>query len=77
MRYVFDALQVMATQLKERLALALHEFRREKVVRQNARLSLMHAIYDNAALPQRKVSGTATAHGEQHCHLRQRSTATA
>ncbi|KAF2360800.1 PTB/PI domain [Trinorchestia longiramus] len=50
-----DKAQVMAGQLKERLALALHEFRREKVIRQNARLSLMHAIYDNAALPTRKV----------------------
>ncbi|XP_018013256.1 protein FAM43A, partial [Hyalella azteca] len=53
--YRNDKAQVMASQLKERLSSALYEFRREKVIRQNARLSLMHAIYDNAALPSRKV----------------------
>ena len=45
----------MATQLRVRLTAALHEFRREKVTRQNARLSLVHAIYDSASLPRRKL----------------------
>ena len=45
----------MATQLRVRLATALQEFRREKVVRQNARLSLMHALYDSASIPRRKL----------------------
>lgn len=45
----------MACELRVRLAAALQEFRREKVVRQNARLSLTSAIYDNAAIPRRKL----------------------
>ncbi|KAK8753073.1 hypothetical protein OTU49_002376 [Cherax quadricarinatus] len=47
--------EAMAAQLRVRLASALQEFRREKVVRQNARMSLMHAIYDSAAIPRRKL----------------------
>lgn len=47
--------QAMAAQLRVRLAAALQEFRREKVVRQNARMSLMHAIYDSASIPRRKL----------------------
>ncbi|KAK8384105.1 hypothetical protein O3P69_016081 [Scylla paramamosain] len=47
--------EAMATQLRVRLATALQEFRREKVVRQNARLSLMHALYDSASIPRRKL----------------------
>ncbi|XP_042221328.1 protein FAM43A-like [Homarus americanus] len=47
--------EAMAAQLRVRLASALQEFRREKVVRQNARLSLMHAIYDSASIPRRKL----------------------
>ncbi|XP_037802206.1 protein FAM43A-like [Penaeus monodon] len=47
--------EAMAAQLRVRLASALQEFRREKVVRQNARLSLMHAIYDSAAIPRRRL----------------------
>ncbi|XP_045581002.1 protein FAM43A [Procambarus clarkii] len=47
--------EAMATQLRVRLTSALQEFRREKVVRQNARMSLMHAIYDSASIPRRKL----------------------
>ncbi|XP_071541277.1 uncharacterized protein [Panulirus ornatus] len=47
--------EAMAAQLRVRLAAALQEFRREKVVRQNARMSLMHAIYDSASIPRRKL----------------------
>lgn len=47
--------EAMASQLRVRLANALQEFRREKVTRQNARLSIMHAIYDSSNLPRRKV----------------------
>ncbi|KAK7070139.1 Protein fam43a [Halocaridina rubra] len=50
-----DKAEAMAAQLKVRLASALQEFRREKVVRQNARLSLMHAIYDSASIPRRRL----------------------
>lgn len=50
-----DKAEAMAAQLRVRLASALQEFRREKVVRQNARLSLMHAIYDSAAIPRRRL----------------------
>ncbi|CAL4109891.1 unnamed protein product [Meganyctiphanes norvegica] len=47
--------EAMATELRIRLVNALQEFRREKVTRQNARLSIMHAIYDSANLPRRKM----------------------
>ncbi|KAK3864989.1 hypothetical protein Pcinc_029362, partial [Petrolisthes cinctipes] len=47
--------EAMACELRVRLAAALQEFRREKVVRQNARLSLTSAIYDNASIPRRKL----------------------
>lgn len=45
----------MANALQERLALALHEFKREKICRQNARLSLANCVYDNPSLPRRKI----------------------
>ncbi|RXG73383.1 Protein FAM43A [Armadillidium vulgare] len=44
----------MASQLQDRLSLALHEFRREKAIRQNARLSVVNAVYDVSTLPLRK-----------------------
>ncbi|XP_015911431.1 protein FAM43A [Parasteatoda tepidariorum] len=45
----------LTEQLKERLALALQEFRREKLNRQKARLSLANAVYDCPSMPRRKL----------------------
>ncbi|KAK6633216.1 hypothetical protein RUM44_003817 [Polyplax serrata] len=45
----------MATTLKLRLTQALIEFKRDKVLRQNARLSLANSVYDNPSLPRRKI----------------------
>lgn len=41
--------------LKQTLSLALAEFKRDKVSRQNARLSLANSIYDNPSMPRRKI----------------------
>ncbi|XP_012231329.2 enolase-phosphatase E1 [Linepithema humile] len=45
----------LASILNARLQQALLEFRRDKVSRQNARLSLANALYDNPSLPRRKL----------------------
>lgn len=45
----------LASILNARLHQALLEFRRDKVSRQNARLSLANALYDNPSLPRRKL----------------------
>nr|CAD7265861.1 unnamed protein product [Timema shepardi] len=45
----------MASQLRAKLIQALSEFKRDKVCRQNARLSLANAVYDNPSLPRRKI----------------------
>ncbi|KAJ8673095.1 hypothetical protein QAD02_004356 [Eretmocerus hayati] len=45
----------LATILNTRLQQALLEFRRDKVSRQNARLSLANAVYENPSLPRRKL----------------------
>lgn len=45
----------MATTLRLRLAQALLEFKRDKLLRQNARLSLANSVYDNPSLPRRKI----------------------
>ncbi|XP_032691691.1 trichohyalin isoform X2 [Odontomachus brunneus] len=45
----------LASILNTRLQQALLEFRRDKVSRQNARLSLANALYDNPSLPRRKL----------------------
>lgn len=37
------------------LECALREFKREKILKQNARLSLANAVYDNPSLPRRKI----------------------
>lgn len=50
-----DVARRMAAQLQLKLALALQEFRREKICRQNARLSLANSVYDNPSLPRRKI----------------------
>uniref|UniRef100_A0A1B0BKR8 PID domain-containing protein n=1 Tax=Glossina palpalis gambiensis TaxID=67801 RepID=A0A1B0BKR8_9MUSC len=41
--------------LKGNLERALREFKREKILKQNARLSLANAVYDNPSLPRRKI----------------------
>lgn len=43
------------TELKESLTLALLEFKRDKISRQNARLSLANSVYDNPTIPRRKI----------------------
>lgn len=45
----------MATTLRLRLAQALLEFKRDKLLRQNARLSLANSVYENPSLPRRKI----------------------
>ncbi|XP_033226453.1 uncharacterized protein LOC117178966 isoform X2 [Belonocnema kinseyi] len=45
----------LASTLNARLHQALLEFRRDKVSRQNARLSLANAVYENPSLPRRKI----------------------
>ncbi|XP_065210517.1 uncharacterized protein LOC135838706 isoform X2 [Planococcus citri] len=45
----------IACQLQSRLTQALIEFKRDKISRQNARLSLANSVYDNPSLPRRKI----------------------
>ena len=45
----------MSDTLKTRLTQALVEFKRDKLLRQNARLSLVNSVYDNPSLPKRKI----------------------
>lgn len=40
---------------QENLAKALQEFKRDKLNRQNARLSLANSVYDNPSMPRRKI----------------------
>jgi Phosphotyrosine interaction domain (PTB/PID) len=40
---------------QENLATALREFKRDKISKQNARLSLANAVYDNPSMPRRKI----------------------
>nr|CAI5864493.1 unnamed protein product [Callosobruchus analis] len=42
-------------ELKQSIALALLEFKRDKLSRQNARLSLVNSVYENPTLPRRKI----------------------
>ncbi|XP_031630136.1 uncharacterized protein LOC116345156 [Contarinia nasturtii] len=41
--------------LKENLTQALKEFKRDKMNRQNARLSLVNSLYENPSMPRRKI----------------------
>ncbi|KAH8369240.1 hypothetical protein KR009_005193 [Drosophila setifemur] len=41
--------------LRDNLESALREFKRDKILKQNARLSLANAVYDNPSLPRRKI----------------------
>jgi len=52
----------MASQLKAKLAQSLSEFKRDKVCRQNARLSLVNSVYDNPSLPRRKILLSTGSH---------------
>ncbi|KAK9512809.1 hypothetical protein O3M35_001143 [Rhynocoris fuscipes] len=45
----------MASDLSFRLAQALLEFKRDKLNKQNARLSLANSVYDNPTMPRRKI----------------------
>ncbi|XP_018572779.1 uncharacterized protein LOC108912099 [Anoplophora glabripennis] len=49
-------------ELKQSLALALHEFKRDKVSRQNARLSLVNSLYENPTIPRRKILLSTGSH---------------
>ena len=52
----------MASQLKAKLAQSLSEFKRDKVCRQNARLSLANSVYENPSLPRRKILLSTGSH---------------
>lgn len=46
---------ICSLSLQANLECALREFKREKILKQNARLSLANAVYDNPSLPRRKI----------------------
>lgn len=52
----------IAGQLQFRLAQALNEFKRDKISRQNARLSLANCVYENPSLPRRKILLSTGSH---------------
>lgn len=52
----------IAEQLQSRLAQALTEFKRDKISRQNARLSLANCVYENPSLPRRKILLSTGSH---------------
>lgn len=52
----------IAGQLQSRLAQALNEFKRDKISRQNARLSLANSVYENPSLPRRKILLSTGSH---------------
>lgn len=52
----------IACQLQGRLAQALNEFKRDKISRQNARLSLANSVYENPSLPRRKILLSTGSH---------------
>ncbi|XP_025413887.1 uncharacterized protein LOC112686007 [Sipha flava] len=52
----------IAGQLQNRLAQALNEFKRDKISRQNARLSLANSVYENPSLPRRKILLSTGSH---------------
>lgn len=41
--------------LQENLSQALKEFKRDKISKQNARLSLVNSLYENPSMPRRKI----------------------
>lgn len=50
------------TQLKNALKLALQEFKRDKLSKQNARLSLVNSVYENPTIPRRKIMLSTGCH---------------
>lgn len=50
-----DKVKAMVQQLTQKLTLALQEFKREKLSRQKARLSLANCCYNHPSLPRRKI----------------------
>lgn len=50
------------TELKHALALALAEFKRDKISRQNARLSLVNSVYEYPTIPRRKILLSTGSH---------------
>jgi hypothetical protein len=50
-----DKAKEMALNLQNRLHQALVDFKKEKISRQNARLSLANSIHDNPSMPYRKL----------------------
>ena len=50
-----DKARQMASNLQDRLHQALVDFKKEKISRQNARLSLANCIHDNPGIPYRKL----------------------
>lgn len=50
------------TQLKHALKLALQEFKRDKLSKQNARLSLVNSVYENPTIPRRKIMLSTGCH---------------
>lgn len=49
-------------ELNQALAVALTEFRRDKISRQNARLSLANSVYENPTIPRRKILLSTGSH---------------
>lgn len=45
----------IATDLKFKIKQALFEFKRDKLAKQNARLSLANSVYENPSMPRRKI----------------------
>ncbi|RZC33078.1 PID 2 domain containing protein [Asbolus verrucosus] len=50
------------SELKHSLALALAEFKRDKISKQNARLSLANSVYENPTIPRRKILLSTGSH---------------
>lgn len=49
----FHVIRLISQQ--ENISRALQEFKRDKINRQNARLSLVNSVYDNPSMPRRKI----------------------
>ncbi|KAK9869616.1 hypothetical protein WA026_003364 [Henosepilachna vigintioctopunctata] len=50
------------SELNQALAVALAEFRKDKISRQNARLSLVNSVYENPTIPRRKILLSTGSH---------------
>ncbi|KAL3282945.1 hypothetical protein HHI36_006103 [Cryptolaemus montrouzieri] len=54
--------QKIERELNQALAVALAEFRKDKISRQNARLSLANSVYENPTIPRRKILLSTGSH---------------